>query len=55
MKQLMMLAGIGFVAFQFLFVMALLAAAKRPTPRFEAEIETMLERKAEEVLELTAH
>jgi len=37
MKQLLIFLGAGFVIFQFLFVFALMAAAKRPTPQFTAE------------------
>jgi hypothetical protein len=50
MKQVIMFLGIGFVAFQFLLVIALMAAAKRPTPRFAPEIEKGREIEAPEIL-----
>lgn len=37
MKEILVTLGIGFFAFQFLFVIALMAAARRPIPQFQAQ------------------
>jgi hypothetical protein len=38
MKEALIFAGIGFAVLQTVILLAILAAAARPTPRFEPEV-----------------
>ena len=48
MKELVIYAGLGFLVLQTLLLMAVMAAAARPTPRFEAEFEPELDSRFDE-------
>ena len=55
MKELLIYAGIGFAVIQTLLLLAVMAAAARPVPKFEPEFEEQFRpkpRKAERELEL---
>ena len=55
MKELLIYAGIGFAVVQTLILLAVMAAAARPIPKFEPELEEKFqrrERKPERELEL---
>jgi hypothetical protein len=54
-KQLLIYAGVGFAVFQVLLVMAVMAAAAKPTPKFEPEVQRKRRQpKVEEELELVS-
>jgi len=55
MKEALILAGIGFAALQTIVLLAILAAAARPTPQFEPDLDSIAkpcERHEERELEL---
>jgi hypothetical protein len=56
MKQFIIVAAAGFVVFQMLLVLAIMAAAARPIPQFEQEPRKTpdVQKEREEDLELVA-
>ena len=55
MKELLIYAGVGFAVIQTLILLAVMAAAARPIPKFQPEFEETIqprERKPERELEL---